>query len=187
MNFQWPVWWNFKSFFSLFPLEIHFGDIPEAKNAVQLNSYSKGRRASHFEFSVTSSIEFQQLADLQHIKNVLPHTSQIWRHQLLLTSLLLAEAWWETYMESSVFTAWSYKPPEHSPFGSLFQCCLKKNAKNTGPYFFNSPHNIPCCYRRNVLRIFLYRSTEQAGTRKHFPWILMAPCESTTWNYLKLR
>ncbi len=38
-----------------------------------------------------------------------------------------------------IFTAWSYKPPEHSLLGSLFQCCLKKEAKNTGPYFLNSP------------------------------------------------
>ncbi len=25
-----------------------------------------------------------------------------------------------------MFTVWSYRPPEHSPLGSLFQCCLKK-------------------------------------------------------------
>ncbi len=34
--------------------------------------------------------DFQdQPADLQHVKNLLPHTSQIWRHQLLATPLLL--------------------------------------------------------------------------------------------------
>ncbi len=27
--------------------------------------------------------------------------------------------------------------------------------------------------------------TEQGSTKKRFPWILMAPCESTTWNYPK--
>ncbi len=41
------------------------------------------------------------------------------------------------------FTVWSHKPPEHSPFGSLFQCCLKKNTKNTGTYFLNTPRSCP--------------------------------------------
>ncbi len=47
--------------------------------------------------------------------------------------------------------------------------------------------NILSFYRKKktFLRIFLYRSTEQGGTRIHFPWILMEPCESTTWNYPK--
>ncbi len=44
--------------------------------------------ASHFEFSMTSSMEFQQLTDLQHVKKYY-HTSQIWQHQLLVTPLLL--------------------------------------------------------------------------------------------------
>ncbi len=35
------------------------------------------------------------------------------------------------------------------------------------------------------LRIFSYQSTEQGDTRKRFPWILIATCESITWNYLK--
>ncbi len=48
-----------KSFFNLFPVEIHFWGVPETINAAQLNSYLKRREASHFEFSVTSSIEFQ--------------------------------------------------------------------------------------------------------------------------------
>ncbi len=38
-----------------------------------------------------------------------------------------------------IFTVWSYKPPEHSPIGSLFQCCPKKKTKYMGPYFLNSP------------------------------------------------
>ncbi len=32
----------------------------------------------------------------------------------------------------------------------------------------------------------MYRSTEQGSTRKRFLWILMAPCEITTWNYPKI-
>ncbi len=28
-----------------------------------------------------------------------------------------------------IFTVWSHKPPEHSPLGSLFQCCIKKRRK----------------------------------------------------------
>ncbi len=40
-------------------------------------------------------------------------------------------------------------------------------------------------YRKNIFEDFLYRSIEQGGTRKRFPWILIALCESTTWNYPK--
>ncbi len=43
--------------FSIFSFEIHCWGVPEAKNAVQPNSYSKGRVASHSEFSMTRSIE----------------------------------------------------------------------------------------------------------------------------------
>ncbi len=55
----------------------------------QFNPIHTQRRAPYFEFSVTSSIEFQYLVDLQHVKNVLPHTSQICWRQLLATALLL--------------------------------------------------------------------------------------------------
>ncbi len=45
-------------------------------------------------------------------------------------------SWTSTFF---IYVYGSYKPPEHSPFGSLFQCCLKKKTKNTRPYFLNSP------------------------------------------------
>ncbi len=44
-----------------------------------------------------------------------------------------------------MFTMWSYKPPEHSPFGSLFQYSLKKKTKNMGPYFLNSLRMFAAC------------------------------------------
>ncbi len=84
--------------------------------------------------------DFQgQPADLQYVKNVLPCTSQIWRHQLLATPLLLDWSMMRNIHSPQIFTAWLYKPPEHSPLGSLLQCCLKKKTKNTGPYFLNNP------------------------------------------------
>ncbi len=51
--------WPWKSFFSLFFLEIHFWGVPEDKNTVHPNSYWNGKVTSHFEFSVTSLMEFQ--------------------------------------------------------------------------------------------------------------------------------
>ncbi len=89
LNFRWPVWWNSKSFFSLFPIEIHFWGVPEAKSAVQLNSYLKGRSISFWIFS--DQFHRIPIAGWPSTckKNVLPHISQIWRHQLLATPLLL--------------------------------------------------------------------------------------------------
>ncbi len=75
-------------------------------------------------------------------KNVLPHTSQIWRHQLLATLLLLDWSMMRNIRSLQIFTVWSYKPPEYSLLGSLFQCCLKKKTKNMGPYFLNSARNL---------------------------------------------
>ncbi len=51
-------------------------------------------------------------------KNVLPHTSQIWRHQLLATLLLLDWGMMRNIHKIFKFLVWSYKPPEHSPLGS---------------------------------------------------------------------
>ncbi len=74
--------------------------------------------------------DFQgQPGDLQRVKNLLPHTSQIWRHQLLATPLLLDWSMMRNIHSLQIFTVWSYKPPEHSSLGSLFQCCLKKRQK----------------------------------------------------------
>ncbi len=120
---------EFQVIFSLFLLEIHFWGVPDAKIAVQPNSYSNGRGASHFEFSVTSSIEFQYLANLQHVK-MYYHThlkfggTSHWQLHFYYT-----KAWWETYVESSDFytvveqTSWTLS------LGSLFHCCLKKRQK----------------------------------------------------------
>ncbi len=68
-------------------------------------------------------------ADPQHVKNVLPHTSQILRHQLLTTPLLLDWSMMRNIHSLQIFTAWSYKCSEHSPIDRLFQCCLKKRQK----------------------------------------------------------
>ncbi len=46
----------FSSFF--FFLEIHYWDVPEAKNAVQPNSKTKWRGAESFEISMTRLMEF---------------------------------------------------------------------------------------------------------------------------------
>ncbi len=45
-------------FFSFFPLEIHWWYVPEGKNAVQPNSYSKWRDIERFEISMTRLMEF---------------------------------------------------------------------------------------------------------------------------------
>ncbi len=76
--------------------------------------------------------DFQgQPADLQQVKNVLPHTSQICWHQLPTTPLDWSMM--RNIHSLQIFTVWSHKHPEHSLLGSLFQCYLKKKTKTMGP------------------------------------------------------
>ncbi len=66
-------------------------------------------------------------------------TSQIWRHLLLATPVLLDWSMMRNIHSFQIFTVWSYKPAEHFPLGSLLSCCPKKKTKNMGPHFLNSP------------------------------------------------
>ncbi len=74
--------------------------------------------------------DFQgQPADLQHVKTYYHTVSNLAAPATgnpTFTRLKHDEK--HTY-SLQIFAVWLYKPPEHSPLGSLFQCCLKKIQK----------------------------------------------------------
>ncbi len=91
---------SLKVFFCFFPLKSTAEGSQRAKNAVQPNSYSKRKVASHFEFSVTRSMEFsiglvpEKLVIIQfhwpraikprddHINNYIKHKQVSWKINL---------------------------------------------------------------------------------------------------------
>ncbi len=57
-------------------------------------------------------------------KHINTHISNL---AALATPLLLDWSMMRNIYNLQIFTVWSYKPSKHSPLGTLFQCCLKKN------------------------------------------------------------
>ncbi len=86
---------------------------PLSMNWVELHFYNLGHLRSGFQGEKKRlKIDFQgQPADLQHIKNVLPHRSQIWQHQLLAIPLLPNWSMMRNVHSLQIFTVLSYKPP----------------------------------------------------------------------------
>ncbi len=94
---------------------------------------------SNSEFSVASSIEFQQLADLQHVKNVLTHISNLAAPATGNSTFNRLKHDEKHTQSLQIFTVWSYKPPEHSPSVVYFSVAPQKKTKN-GTLLFEHPH-----------------------------------------------